>query len=196
MPSASPESPQDTSESLLPRWSGYCLLLGLYLTVRGYHSFDGDQAYRLPLLLHRLDPTVYADDPFVRAFDRFNPHCGSLMILSSVSQLLGLSPTLFLFFILTFLATCRGIDHLARAIWPDRGPYVSWVVITLLLVAKAGNIGTNHLFEAMVLDRLMTLALGWLALALLVSAPARGWCLAAGLSALATVIHPSLGLQL
>ena len=35
----------------------------------------------------------------------------------------------------------------------------------LLLAAKAGNIGTNHLFEAMVLDRLMAFALGWLALA-------------------------------
>ena len=59
---------------------------------------------------------------------------------------------------------------------------MSWVAITLLLVAKAGNIGTNHLFEAMVLDRLMTLALGWLALALLVD-PARGWWPAAGLCA-------------
>ena len=164
--------------------------------MRGYHSFDGDQAYRLPLLLHRLDPTIYADDPFVRAFDLFNPHRGSLMILGAVTQLLGLSPTLFLFFFLTFLATCRGIDELARVVWPDRKPYVGWVAITLLLVARAGNIGTNHLFEAMVLDRLMTLALGWLALAVLVSAPARGWWLAACLCGLAAVIHPSLGLQL
>ena len=43
--------------------------LGLYLTFRGYHSRDGDQAYRLPLLLHRQDTAMYADDPFVRAFD-------------------------------------------------------------------------------------------------------------------------------
>ncbi|MGO9600728.1 MAG: DUF6798 domain-containing protein [Isosphaeraceae bacterium] len=164
--------------------------------MHGYHSFDGDQAYRLPLLLHRLDPTIYADDPFVRAFDLFNPHRGSLMILGAVTQLLGLSPTLFLFFFVTFLATCRGIDDLARAVWPDRKPYVGWVAITLLLVARAGNIGTNHLFEPMVLDRLMTLALGWLALAVLVSDPARGWWLAAVLCGLAAVIHPSLGLQL
>ena len=54
------------------------VLLGLYLTLRGYHSFDGDQAYRLPLLLHRQDPQLFADDPFVRAFDAFNPHRGSL----------------------------------------------------------------------------------------------------------------------
>src|SRR5208283_4021230 len=120
MSSARPEGPRNASDWRLPRCLGYCLILGLFLTLRGYHSFDGDQAYRLPLLLHRLDPTIYADDPFVRAFD------------------------------LTFLATCRGIDDLARAVWPDRKPYVSWVAITLLLVARAGNIGTNHLFEAMV----------------------------------------------
>ena len=32
------------------------LLLGLYLTLRGYHSFDGDQAYRLPLLAPPAGP--------------------------------------------------------------------------------------------------------------------------------------------
>jgi hypothetical protein len=42
---------------------------------------------------------------------------------------------------------------------------VGWVAVGLLLTAKAGNIGTNHLFEAMVLDRLVALALGWYALA-------------------------------
>ena len=44
----------------------------------------------------------------------------------------------------------------------------------LLLAAKAGNIGTNHLFEAMVLDRLMAFALGWLALAEVIVHPGRG----------------------
>ncbi len=36
----------------LPRWAAFLLIFGLYLTLRGYHAFDGDQAYRLPLLLH------------------------------------------------------------------------------------------------------------------------------------------------
>ena len=60
-------------ESSLRSGLFYVLLLGLYLTLRGYHSFDGDQAYRLPLLLHRQDPSLYAEDPFVRSFDQFNP---------------------------------------------------------------------------------------------------------------------------
>jgi hypothetical protein len=166
------------------------------LTLRGYHSLDGDQSYRLPLLVHQIDPSVYADDPFVRAFDLFNPHRGSLMVLGAATRLFGLSPALFLFFVLTFLATCRGVDDLARATWPDRAPHVGWAAITLVMLAKAGNIGTNHLFEAMVLDRLMTLALGWLALAALVSSPGRNWLRTAGLCAPAAVIHPSLGLQL
>ena len=180
------------------RWLGYCLILGLYFTLRGYHSLDGDQAYRLPLLLHRLDPAVYAADPFVRALDTFNPHRGSLLVLGWVTGLLGLAAGLLGVFIVMFLATCQGIDRLARQTWTGSGPaaQVGWVAITLVLMARAGNIGTNHLFEAMVLDRLMALALGWLALAAVVSQPEHGWWRAAIALALAAVVHPSLGLQL
>src|SRR5208282_2404332 len=180
------------------RWLGYCLILGLYFTLRGYHSLDGDQAYRLPLLLHRLDPAVFAADPFVRAFDTFNPHRGSLLILGWVTGLLGLAAGLLGVFIVMFLATCQGIDRLARQTWTGSGPatQVGWGAITLVLMARAGNIGTNHLFEAMVLDRLMALALGWLALAAVVSQPEHGWWRAAIALALAAVVHPSLGLQL
>ena len=63
----------------------YVVLLGVYLTLRGYHSFDGDQAYRFPLLLHQQDPALYADDPFVRSFDAFNPHRGYLEARSTSS---------------------------------------------------------------------------------------------------------------
>src|SRR5271157_1797389 len=180
------------------RWLGYCLILGLYLTLRGYHSLDGDQAYRLPLVLRRLDPAVYAADPFVRALDTFNPHRGSLLVLGWVTGLLGLTAGLLAVFIVMFVATCQGIDRLARQAWTGAGSagQVGWVAITLVLLARAGNIGTNHLFEAMVLDRLMALALGWLALAAVVSQPEHGWWRAAIALALAAVVHPSLGLQL
>jgi hypothetical protein len=180
----------------LPRWLIYALILGFYLSLRGYHSFDGDQAYRLPLLLHKQDPRVYADDPFVQAFEAFNPHCGSLMVLDAVTRPLGLSAGLFTIFVLTFGATCLGVDRLARAVWPNAGSNVGLVAVGLVLVAKAGNIGTNHLFEAMVLDRLMAFAMGWLALASVVADPARGRTRALGAIALATLIHPSVGLQL
>ena len=156
---------EDRAGRDLPRWLIYVVILGLYLSLRGYHSFDGDQTYRLPLLLHQQDPSVYAGDPFVRAFDAFNPHRGSLLALDLVTRPLGLSAGLFLVFVLTFGATCLGVDRLARAVWPEAGPQVGLVAVGLLLAAKAGNIGTNHLFEAMVLDRLMAFALGWLALA-------------------------------
>jgi len=186
------------SASKPARWLGYCLILGLYFTLRGYHSLDGDQAYRLPLLLHRLDPAVYAGDPFVRAFDLFNPHRGSLVVMGSVTGLLGLTAGLLAVFIVMFVATCQGIDRLARQAWTEAGSagQVGWVAITLVLMARAGNIGTNHLFEAMVLDRLMALALGWLALAAVVGLPKHGWWQTAIALALATVVHPSLGLQL
>ena len=180
----------------LPRWLIYLVILGFYLSLRGYHSFDGDQSYRLPLLLHQQDPSVYADDPFVRAFDAFNPHRGSLRVLDLVTRPLGLATGLFVVFVLTFGATCLGVDRLARAIWPEAGPQVGLAAVGLLLAAKAGNIGTNHLFEAMVLDRLMAFALGWLALAQAIVHPNRGqWHTMAAIAA-ATVIHPSVGLQL
>jgi hypothetical protein len=177
------------------RWLVYLLLLGLYLTLRGYHSFDGDQAYRLPLLLHRQDPGLFASDPFVQAFDSFNPHRGSLWALDCVTRPLGLSAGLLAMFVLTFAASCAGVDRLARGTWPVLGPSVGLVAVGLVLAAKAGNIGTNHLFEAMVLDRLIAFALGWLALAELVVRPAGGRWRAVAAVGIATLVHPSVGLQ-
>ena len=177
-------------------WLPYFLLLGVYLSLRGYHSFDGDQAYRLPLLLHRQDPHLYADDPFVRALDEFNPHRGSLALLDAVSRPFGLSAGLVLVFAMTFLSTCHAVGRLARVVWPDLGRAAGWVAVCLFLAAKAGNIGTNHLFEAMVLDRQVALALGWLAIAEAVARPTTGWWSSSAAVALATVVHPSVGLQL
>ena len=137
--------PQAHAGRDIPRWLIYVVILGLYLSFRGYHSLDGDQTYRLPLLLHDLDRSVYADDPFVRAFDTFNPHRGSLLALSLVTRPLGLSAGLFVVFVLTFGATCLGFDRLARTVWPEAGLAVGLTAVGLLLAAKAGNIGTNHL---------------------------------------------------
>jgi hypothetical protein len=180
----------------VPRWLVYAVILGLYLSLRGYHSFDGDQTYRLPLLLHHQDPAAFAGDPFVQSFDLFNPHRGSLWVMDMVTRPLGLGAGLLLLFVITFTATCLGVDRLARAVWPELGSRVGVVAVGLLLAAKAGNIGTNHLFEAMVLDRLMAFALGWLALAAAIVNPRRDHWLGVLSIALATLIHPSVGLQL
>jgi hypothetical protein len=190
------EHPTSNESREIPWWLVFAFILGLYLTARGYHSFDGDQAYRLPLLLRRQNPQLYADDPFVRAFDTFNPHRGSLMVLDLATRPLGLAVGLFLLFVLSLAATWRGVDAIARAVWPQAGRAAGLVAVGLVLAAKAGNIGTNHLFEAMVLDRLTALALGWLALAQAVARPrATPWWAMAAVGA-ATWIHPSVGLQL
>jgi hypothetical protein len=188
--------PRAEGERGVPSWFVCALILGLYLTLRGYHSLDGDQTYRLPLLLHRQEPSLYEDDPFVRSLDDFNPHRGSLIVLDAVTRPLGLSAGLLVLFALTFVLTCRAVETLTREVWPDSGGWVGWVAVGILLAAKAGNIGTNHLFEAMVLDRLIAFALGWQALALAVSNPEDRWWLPPVAIGLATWIHPSVGLQL
>ena len=118
---AEQDAPTPPASFTPPRWLMIFLILGLYLTLRGYHSRDNDQAYRLPLLLHHQDPALFADDPFVRSFDAFNPHRGYLALLDVASRPLGLSAGLFLLFTLTFAATCIGFDRLARAVWPEAG---------------------------------------------------------------------------
>ncbi len=174
----------------------FVAILGLYLTLRGYHSRDGDQAYRLPLLLNQQDPKVFADDPFVRAFDGFNPHRGYLTLLDVTSRVTGLSGALLFWFVATFAATAFGIDRIARTLWPERGPWVGVVAFGMVLAAKAGNIGTNHLFEAILLDRLMGFALGWVALSECLARPDRGWWTGGVLLGIAGWIHPTVGLQL
>jgi hypothetical protein len=179
-----------------PRWAALVVGLGLYVTCRGYHSLDGDQAYRLPLLLHQQDGRLYRDDPFVRAFDAFNPHRGFLAVLDLASRPFGLAAGLAGLFAASFCATAIGVERLARAVWPDAGRGVGWVAVALVLAAKAGNIGTNHLFEAMLLDRLLALGLGWLALAELVVRPDRAAWTGPALLGAAAFVHPSVGLQL
>jgi hypothetical protein len=180
----------------MKRWMSVAIVLGLYLTLRGYHSRDGDQAYRLPLLLHAQDASLYANDPFVSALDEFNPHRGYLAVLDGLSRVTGLSVAIFAMFAATFAVTCLALDRLARAAWPGSGPRVGLVAVGLVLVAKAGNLGTNHLFEAMLLDRLVALALGWTAIGALVADPPKGRWTAALCVGLMAVIHPSIGLQI
>lgn len=185
-----------TTAGKLSPWVVGCLILGVYLTVKGYHSLDGDQAYRLPPLLRQLDPSLYENDPFVRSFDAFNPHRGVFILLGGLSRAVGLSASLAVLFALTFAATIRGAGRLADAVWPQRAGRVGLAAIGLFLIAKAGNIGTNHLFASMLLDRLVALALGWLAAASVVENPRGGWRFAALALGLAAVVHPSIGLQL
>lgn len=179
-----------------PRWCLILVALGLYLTLRGYHSFDGDQAYRLPLLLRQQDPSLYPDDPFVRSFAAFNPHRAYLVLLDLTSRPLGLPAGLALLFAATFALTFLGFDRLARSAWPGSGRRVGVVAVALALTAKAGNVGTNHLFESMLLDRLVALALGWVALAALAADPRRAAWLAPPCLGAAAWVHPSMGLLL
>lgn len=180
----------------VPRAAACLLLFGLSLSVLGYRSLEGDQAYRLPLLLRQLDASLYQQDPFVRSFDQFNPHQGYLDLLAAAARPAGLGVGLFAVYALTFCLTFLGIDRLARSVFPALGAGVGSLALLMVLITQAGNIGTNHLFGPMLLDRLIALALGWCALAACVASPARGFWLAPLLIVGAAWVHPALGLQL
>lgn len=179
------------------RWAAFLILLGLYLTVRGYRSFEGDQAYRLPILIHQQDACRYDGDPFVRSFDRFNPHRGYFLLLGAAARPAGLAAALAALYVLTYGLTCRGLGRLARAVWGGGSAgAIGPVTVALVLIAQAGNIGTNHLFEPILLDRLIAFGLAWVGLGALVENPARGGATAAAAVGLAGLVHPSVGLQL
>ncbi len=184
------------SSQTVRRYLSYLILVGLFLTFRGYRSREVDQAYRLPILFHQQDPGLFSDDPFVRSFDQFNPHRGYLALLDGTSRAVGISTALAVLFLLTALITVAGIDRLASAVWSDRSRRVGLVAAALVFMTMAGNIGTNHLFEPMLLDRLIAFGLGWLALARAIESPATSIASSSLAIAIAGLIHPSLGLQL
>ena len=124
------------------------LLLGLFLTFRGYRSREGDQAYRLPILLHHLDRTVLAGDTFVGYFDTFNPHRGSMALLDLARRPLGLSIGIMALFLATFFSTGIGIALLARTIWPDAPPVLGIVAAALVYFADAHGDSATHPAES------------------------------------------------
>ncbi len=120
-----------------------------------------------------------------------------LTLLDLASRPLGLSAGIFFLYVLTFVFTFIGVDGLARRLWPEFPGWVGIVAFSMVLAAKAGNIGTNHLFEAILLDRLVASSLGWMALSLAIGgARRRAPWVAAALLGIASWVHPSLGLQL
>ena len=189
----------DASASLSPslrRWAAFLILLGLYLTIRGYRSFEGDQAYRFPILRRAQDFRLFKADPFVRSFDGFNPHRGYFTLLDAASRPAGLATAVLVLYVLTYGVSCLGLDRLTRAVWSDRRGECGVVTVALWLIAQAGNVGTNHLFEPILLDRLLGFGLGWVGLAAVVSAPKQGAWVMALMIGVSGTIHPSVGLQL
>ncbi len=187
----------ESRRASFPAWAGALVLLGLSVSFQGYRSRDGDQAYRLPILLHMQDQSLYKHDSFVRAFDFFNPHQGYLRLLKAASWTMGLSVALFVLYVITYLVMYVGARLLTTSIWPGfANRWIPAMCVALVLASKAGNIGTNHLFETMLLDRQMAFALGWCIFGVFVGLPRLAVLVVPILSFLACVIHPSLGLQI
>ena len=204
------------------RAGAIAIVFGLYLSLAGYKSLEGDQAYRLPLLLRSQNRAIYRGDPFVDALEAFNPHGGYLAILDAGGRVVGLDATLFGLFAVAFALTAVGMAMLAsagrddqqsasdighhagdRSIENDRddpaktlGTTPALLAFILTLLAKAGDIGTNHLFEPILLDRLIAFSIGWIALGSIVKKIPCHQYLTPILVFIIYYVHPSLGLQI
>ncbi|MFM7129843.1 MAG: DUF6798 domain-containing protein [bacterium] len=167
---------------------------GLVISINGYDSRVVDQCYRLPLL-ERLDqPGAFPADQFVDAFEKFNPHLGYLRLLQCGSFFFGLSITLFLLYCLTLALTTYSLWRIRESLLPDIPRWSNWLLLQLFVLCKAGNLGTNHLWEDHLLDRQIAFSLGWYALALWIdSAPSINYRIPA-ITGLIAIIHPGLGL--
>lgn len=175
------------------RWRIIMIGTGVVMTLGGYESRVIDQCYRLPIVEKQLDPSAFPMDPFVDSFTSFNPHQIYAELLGLGSKTFGLSITLFLLQILTVAFCISAIWRIRKSLWPDLPEWSDWLLIAMFALLKAGNLGTNHLWEDHLLDRQMGFTLGWLALAEFLDAgPRKLWTIPILIGSIA-LIHPGLG---
>ncbi len=166
---------------------------GAVVTIGGYQSRVVDQLYRLPIMARMKDPAMYAADPFVRAFDTFNPHWGYGQTLIAMESLVGESAALFGLYLATLGLTVASLWRIRRWLVPDLPAWSDWLLVVLFALCRAGNIGTNHLWEDHLLDRQIGYALLWFALAEWIGGERRrAWSIPLAIGATA-FIHPGLG---
>jgi hypothetical protein len=183
-----------TSAIYVPgRWLRILIATGVIMTLGGYESRVIDQCYRLPILEKRLDPSSFPMDPFVDSFTDFNPHQVYVELLSMGAKTVGLSLTLFLLHIVTVAFCISAIWRIRKSLWPELPEWSDWLLVSMFALLKAGNLGTNHLWEDHLLDRQIGFTLGWLALAEFLDAGTRKtWAIPILIGAMA-MIHPGLG---
>lgn len=166
---------------------------GAVVTIGGYQSRVVDQLYRLPIMARMKDPALYVADPFVRAFDTFNPHWGYGQLLIGLGSLTGESAALFGLYLATLGLTLASLWRIRRGLLPDLPEWSDWLLVVLFALCRAGNIGTNHLWEDHLLDRQIGYALLWFALADWITCQRRrDWSIPLAIGATAFV-HPGLG---
>lgn len=177
---------------------GWCLRVltatGLVISANGYDSRVIDQCYRLPVMEHMFDQSLYSADPFVLAFDSFNPHVGYLYLIKYLESATGLSLALFLLYVLTLAVCIHAIWKIRASLFPNLSSLSDWLLVLMFSLCKAGNIGTNHLWEDHLLDRQIGFTLGWLMLLIWLNPRPSGNLLIAVLCGLTAIVHPGLGL--
>lgn len=167
---------------------------GLVISFNGYDSRVVDQCYRLPLLERLTKASAFPLDQFVDAFEKFNPHLGYLRLLQFGSVFFGLSITLFTLYCLTLTLTIHSFWRIRESIYPEMPRWSNWLLLLLFVLCKAGNLGTNHLWEDHLLDRQIAFSLGWYALAIWIGSQPSIAIKIPFITGVISLIHPGLGL--
>lgn len=167
---------------------------GLVITINGYQSRVVDQCYRLPIMEQMMGSPAYHGDLFVNAFEKFNPHLGYLKLLWFGSSLFGLSLWMFMIYSLTLGICIFAIWNIRKSLFPKIPVWSDWLLVIMFTLCKAGNIGTNHLWEDHLLDRQIGFSIGWLTLAIWLGENQIKLYFIPILCGLMAIIHPGLGL--
>jgi hypothetical protein len=167
--------------------------VGAVVTASGYQSRVVDQCYRLPIVTRMRDSTAFANDPFVQAFDTFNPHLGYGKLIIGVSSIIGDSAALFVLHIATLALAIWSIFRIRESLFPELPRWSDWVLISAFVLCRAGNIGTNHLWEDHLLDRQIGYSLLWFALAEWIGGRERRFATIPLTVGLMAIVHPGLG---
>jgi len=168
-------------------------LLGLVATVLGGFTYGfGDHVEQLPIVLRAMDPGYLAQDAFVNAGAAFGPRFYYAHLLAAIARLI---PLPVVFFLLTAVAN-GGVAYVtlrATRLLSGGSTVTAMLAAVLVMSVRGFHLGGPSQLHAVVLTPsvlVLPLALGslWAGIR-------RRPLQSATLAALATVIHPLVGLE-
>ena len=193
MPTSEPHLPTQAADSRhAPLFVPLAALL-LYVLRFGYDYGASDQDEFLPYLLHRLDPTLFAQDWFVLTqASTFGIRTYFVLLLQGLSLVVPAWLAVLVLYVSAWLLTAGAVYALGHAFTRNRLAAAAAVVLALVLTPQ-WTLGGNDLAHSMLVPSMVGWGLGlWGLVFFLRYRPGQ----AALLLGTATWMQPLVGLQL